>query len=92
MFGGMNIIDVLAILPYFVSLFLIKSNMDDPTTVSEEEDDSEGQFEEIRRIVQVFRIMRILRIFKLARHITGLQTLGMTLRNRLVYVLLLESW
>jgi len=81
MFGGMNIIDVLAILPYFVSLFLIKSNMNDPTTVSEEEDDSEGQFEEIRRIVQVFRIMRILRIFKLARHSTGLQSLGFTLKN-----------
>ena len=36
-----------------------------------------GQYE-MRRIAQIFRIMRILRIFKLARHITGLQTLGMT--------------
>lgn len=34
------------------------------------------------RIAQIFRIMRILRIFKLARHITGLQTLGFTLKNR----------
>ena len=30
--------------------------------------------------VQVFRIMRILRIFRLGRHITGLQTLGATLK------------
>ena len=36
-----------------------------------------GQYE-MRRIAQIFRIMRILRIFKLARHITGLQTLGIT--------------
>ena len=36
----------------------------------------------MKRIAQIFRIMRILRIFKLARHITGLQTLGFTLKNR----------
>ena len=47
-----------------------------------------GKFE-MRRIAQIFRIMRILRIFKLARHITGLQTLGMTLRNRCGPVFLL---
>ena len=41
----------------------------------------------MKRIAQIFRIMRILRIFKLARHITGLQTLGFTLKNRYLKII-----
>jgi hypothetical protein len=44
----MNVIDILAILPYFVSIALVNS-----TDV--------GQLTEVRRIAQFFRIMRILR-------------------------------
>ena len=95
----MNIIDLLGILPYFISLFLDLVTVSGRTTkyfmrnirniltqnmnaVMGTTGDTEtfGKFE-MRRIAQIFRIMRILRIFKLARHITGLQTLGMTLRN-----------
>ena len=57
-------IDVLSIMPYFVSVFLVESNA------------NAESFDSIRRLVQVFRIGRIMRIFKLARHSTGLQVLN----------------
>merc|ERR1719500_1962690 len=71
----MNIVDLLGILPYFASLVLSLLTNSSTTTGQTKYQD------EMRRIAQIFRIMRILRIFKLARHITGLQTLGMTLKN-----------
>ena len=45
--------------------------------------------EYIAKAAQIFRILRILRIFKLSRHITGLKTLGYTLRNSQRELLLL---
>ena len=67
--GSLNVIDVIAIMPFYVSLILTELNKSSDT------------FSEAKRIVQIFRVMRMLRILKLARHSTGLQTLGSTLKN-----------
>ncbi|KAG2467963.1 potassium voltage-gated channel subfamily F member 1 [Polypterus senegalus] len=65
----MNVIDVLAILPFYVSLTLtiLGNTMMELTTV--------------QQAVQALRIMRIARIFKLARHSSGLQTLTYALKR-----------
>ncbi|XP_028331903.1 potassium voltage-gated channel subfamily A member 1-like [Gouania willdenowi] len=64
----MNIIDLGAILPYFVTLGteLAKSDEASPTTSL--------------AIIRVIRLVRVFRIFKLSRHSKGLQILGQTLR------------
>ncbi|CAH8665149.1 unnamed protein product [Schistosoma rodhaini] len=66
----MNLIDVIAILPYYFSVIFevwLHSPLDSLVSM--------------RKIVQMFRILRILRVFKLARHSQGLQALGYTLKQ-----------
>jgi hypothetical protein len=64
----LNIIDLLAILPYFLS-FAVEELKD--TAVI-------GRTGKVFRLI---RVMRILRVFKLVRHFTGLQTLICTLQQ-----------
>ncbi|TNN14789.1 Potassium voltage-gated channel protein [Schistosoma japonicum] len=67
----LNIIDLIAILPFYIHVLLIE-------VVTRHHNES---LHSLRKIVQVFRILRILRIFKLARHSTGLQALGYTFKR-----------
>ena len=68
MLSFLNVIDLLGILPFFISLILNQLS-------------SQYSLEYIAKATQIFRILRILRIFKVSRHIAGLKTLGTTLRN-----------
>ncbi|XP_062936201.1 potassium voltage-gated channel subfamily V member 1 [Cynocephalus volans] len=64
-----NIIDLLAILPFYITL-LVESLSESKTT---------QELENVGRIVQVLRLLRALRMLKLGRHSTGLRSLGMTI-------------
>ncbi|XP_077583131.1 potassium voltage-gated channel subfamily A member 3-like [Stigmatopora nigra] len=66
----MNIIDIVAIIPYFITL---------GTELAETESNG-GQQAMSLAILRVIRLVRVFRIFKLSRHSKGLQILGQTLK------------
>ena len=65
--GLLNFIDLISILPYFVALAFASQQYENLNNA--------------RRVLTLFRVLRILRIFKLARHSTGLKSLGYTLKR-----------
>ena len=81
----MNWIDLLAIIPYFVTIIIYAAGWAD--SEESEVDVKAENANDVRRIAQFFRLLRIvktlriIRIFKLARHSTGLQALGHTMRS-----------
>uniref|UniRef100_A0A3Q3XP05 Delayed-rectifier potassium channel regulatory subunit KCNS1 n=1 Tax=Mola mola TaxID=94237 RepID=A0A3Q3XP05_MOLML len=70
----LNIIDVVSVVPIYVTLAF-------DLTVG-----SESELGDLGRLIQVFRLMRIFRVLKLARHSTGLRSLGATLRVSCLFV------
>uniref|UniRef100_A0A286XQP5 Potassium voltage-gated channel subfamily A member 4 n=1 Tax=Cavia porcellus TaxID=10141 RepID=A0A286XQP5_CAVPO len=69
----MNIIDIVSILPYFITL---------GTDLAQQQEGSNGQQQQAMSfaILRIIRLVRVFRIFKLSRHSKGLQILGHTLR------------
>ncbi|KAL3048908.1 hypothetical protein OYC64_008402 [Pagothenia borchgrevinki] len=66
----LNIIDLMSIMPFYFTLAC------DLLADSENTD-----LENVGKVVQILRLMRVFRILKLARHSSGLRSLGATLRN-----------
>lgn len=67
----MNIIDIVAIIPYFITL---------GTEMAEQDGPVKGEQATSLAILRVIRLVRVFRIFKLSRHSKGLQILGQTLK------------
>ncbi|KAM4706030.1 delayed-rectifier potassium channel regulatory subunit KCNS2 [Rhinophrynus dorsalis] len=64
----LNIIDFISIAPFYITLIVNLVVESSPTLAN------------LGRVAQVLRLMRIFRILKLARHSTGLRSLGATLK------------
>ena len=67
-FSPMNVIDLLAIIPFFLTLAL--SNLEDFKIIGK-----------TGKIIRLVRVLRIMRIFKLARHFNGLQCMVATIQD-----------
>ena len=87
---GLNIIDVLSILPFFVSLFFQSDFRDTflsseeskvPATPAPAPDSGGSTASSIDDILQIFRIFKLARVLKLARHSPGLQAIAYTLQH-----------
>ncbi|XP_043843244.1 potassium voltage-gated channel subfamily G member 4 isoform X2 [Dromiciops gliroides] len=74
--GPLNIIDIMAIFPYYLSLFV----SDDPQG-EREKSSSNNYLEKVGLVLRILRALRILYVMRLARHSLGLQTLGLTVRR-----------
>ncbi|XP_067904984.1 potassium voltage-gated channel subfamily G member 4a [Heterodontus francisci] len=74
--GPLNIIDILAILPYYVALLVDKGPAD-----SNKPSGSNIYLEKLGLVLRILRALRILYVMRLARHSLGLQTLGLTVHR-----------
>ncbi|XP_042584436.1 potassium voltage-gated channel subfamily G member 4 [Cyprinus carpio] len=75
----LNIIDVIAILPYYISL--VVDSEDESEEAELNGSTGRGYLDKLGLILRVMRALRILYVMRLARHSLGLQTLGLTIQR-----------
>jgi len=79
--NAMNVIDLVAIVPYFVALGAHLVDRGAPASVTSPGGGVGGGTQaESLAVLRVVRLVRVFRIFKLSRHSKGLQILGQTIR------------
>lgn len=70
----MNLIDIAAIAPYYVTQLMNQFLADAPLATIHNRNT-------IRHVMQILRVLRLFRVLKIVRHLTGLQALGYTLSS-----------
>ncbi|XP_060046634.1 potassium voltage-gated channel subfamily S member 1 [Erinaceus europaeus] len=90
----LNLIDIVSVLPFYLTLLAgaaLGGGGSAGGTGDADGDELGDELGDLGKVVQVFRLMRIFRVLKLARHSTGLRSLGATLKHsyREVGILLL---
>jgi len=83
--NAMNVIDLVAILPYFITLGA--KLLDDRTSAGS--GSGSGSQAESLAVLRVVRLVRVFRIFKLSRYFKGLQILGQTISTSMRVLALL---
>uniref|UniRef100_A0A8D3DTF7 Potassium voltage-gated channel, subfamily G, member 2 n=1 Tax=Scophthalmus maximus TaxID=52904 RepID=A0A8D3DTF7_SCOMX len=72
----LNVIDVVAILPYYITLIVDSLSVGGKPVGS-----GNNYLEKVGLVLRVLRALRIFYVMRLARHSLGLQTLGLTVRR-----------
>uniref|UniRef100_A0A673AGT1 Potassium voltage-gated channel subfamily G member 2-like n=1 Tax=Sphaeramia orbicularis TaxID=375764 RepID=A0A673AGT1_9TELE len=72
----LNVIDVVAILPYYITLIVDSLSVGGKSAGS-----GNNYLEKVGLVLRVLRALRIFYVMRLARHSLGLQTLGLTVRR-----------
>ncbi|KAK7912345.1 hypothetical protein WMY93_012556 [Mugilogobius chulae] len=80
--GPLNIIDAVAILPYYVSLVVdLREPSAEELHLGITPTAGRGYLDKLSLILRLLRALRILYVMRLARHSLGLQTLGLTMQR-----------